>query len=97
MPAKNSTLSRTATPSARIVCLDSQRDLCRQAEEIFGTDDQILVAFEKNLEKVLDLVEHEVCDVLLASSSMVRNGRMDWLEFVEVLTAKSPWTQVIFN
>jgi DNA-binding NtrC family response regulator len=96
MPAKNSTLSRTATPSARIVCLDSQRDLCRQAEEIFGTDDQILVAFEKNLEKVLDLVEHEVCDVLLASSSMVRNGRMDWLEFVEVLTAKSPWTQVIF-
>jgi DNA-binding NtrC family response regulator len=27
---------------------------------------------------------------------MVRDGRMDWLEFVEVLTAKSPWTQIIF-
>jgi DNA-binding NtrC family response regulator len=88
--------SRTGTPKARIVCLDSQRDLCRQAEEIFGAEHQVLVVFEKSLERVLDLVEHEVCDVLLASSSVVRDGRMDWLEFVEVLTAKSPWTQIIF-
>ena len=85
-----------AGTTARIVCLDSQRHLCRQAEEIFGTDDKLSVVFEKSLEKVLDLVEHEICDVLLASSAMVHNGRMEWLEFVEVLTAKSPWTQVIF-
>jgi len=96
MPAKTQKRSKTATPSVRIVCLDSQITLCRQAEEIFGSDEKIVVAFEKSLEKVLELVEHEVCDILLASSSMVRDGRMDWLEFVEVLTAKSPWTQIIF-
>jgi DNA-binding NtrC family response regulator len=54
------------------------------------------VVFEKSLEKALDLVEHDVCDVLLVSSSMVRDGRSDWLEFLQFLTAKSPWTQVIF-
>ncbi len=96
MPAKTQRRSKTATPCIRIVCLDSQINLCRQAEEIFGPDEKIVVAFEKSLEKVLELVEHEVCDILLASSSMVRDGRMDWLEFVEVLTAKSPWTQIIF-
>jgi len=96
MPVRVSKHRKITTPDVRIVCLDSQISLCRQAEDIFGPDDNVVVAFEKSLEKVLELVEHEVCDILLASSSMVRCGRMDWLEFVEVLTAKSPWTQIIF-
>ena len=87
---------KTEIPFARIVCLDSQRDLCRQTEDIFSCDRKLEIAFEKSLEKVLDLVEHVICDVLLASSSVVRDGRMDWLEFVEAMTAKSPRTQIIF-
>jgi DNA-binding NtrC family response regulator len=96
MTDNDCTRARNQTFTARIVCLDGQRDICRQTEEIFGNDDKLDIVFEKSLEKVLDLVEHEICDVLLASSSMVREGRMDWLEFLEVMTAKSPWTQIIF-
>ena len=83
-------------PTVQIVCLDRQKGLFRQAEEIFRGDKKVRVIFEKSLEKVLELVESDVCDVLLASSAMVRDGRSVWREFVEVLTAKSPWTQVLF-
>ncbi|WP_054030278.1 sigma-54 dependent transcriptional regulator [Desulfatitalea tepidiphila] len=96
MPEDTSKSPQSAKPTVRIICLDSQRDLCRQTKAIFGADDNVVVSFEKSFEKVLDLVEHEVCDVMLATSTLVRDGRMDWLEYVEMLTAKSPWTQVIF-
>ena len=96
MPANNSKRPKAGSPTIRIVCLDRHKELCRQAEDIFASDDGVKVVFERSLEKALDLVEHDVCDLLLVSSSMVRDGRTDWLEFLEVLTAKSPWTQVIF-
>lgn len=88
--------SRNEVPPIRIVCLDSRSGLCRQVEGIYAGQRKVAVAFEMRLEKVLDRVEQEVCDVLLASSAAVRDGRMDWLEFVELLTAKSPWTQILF-
>ena len=96
MPTHNTKPPKATAAPIRIVCLDSQRMLCRQVEEIFARDGQVVVAYEKSLEKVLDRVELEVCDILLASSAGVRDGRMDWLDFVELLSAKSPWTQIIF-
>jgi DNA-binding NtrC family response regulator len=55
-----------------------------------------VVVYEKSMEKVLELAENEVCDVLLATSAIVRDGRSAWKEFIEVFGAKSPWTRVIF-
>jgi len=84
------------TSQTHIVCLDLQNDLFSQTKSIFKDVRGVQVHYRKSLEKVLELVEDDVCDVLLASSAVVRDGRSDWKEFVEVLTAKSPWTQVIF-
>ena len=96
MTADSSKQRNTGPQVERIVCLDRRRKLFRQAEEIFRPDPKVRVHFEKSAEHVLDLVENDGCDVLLVSSTMVRESPSDWKEFVEVLTAKSPWTQVIF-
>lgn len=96
MSSKKPGQSKTGSPKVRIVCLDRQKEVFHQAGEIFRAATGIRVISEKSMEKVLDLVEKDICDVLLASSAVVRGGRSDWREFVEVLTAKSPWTQVIF-
>lgn len=96
MTLKRPARAATGTPAVRIVCLDREKDLFRQTTEIFRSRKTVRVAFENGLERVLDRVENDVCDVLLASSAMVRDGQAVWREFVEVLTAKSPWTQVIF-
>ena len=87
---------KNGRPVRQVVCLDRQQNLFRQTQDVFRSEKQVRVISEKSLGRVLDLVENDVCDVLLASSAMVRDGRSNWREFVEVLTAKSPWTQVIF-
>jgi len=84
------------TATARIVCLDRSTGLFRQAQELFRNDKSVVVVYEKSMEKVLELAENEVCDVLLATSAIVRDGRSAWKEFIEVFGAKSPWTRVIF-
>ncbi|RLB98260.1 MAG: sigma-54-dependent Fis family transcriptional regulator, partial [Deltaproteobacteria bacterium] len=84
------------TAAARIVCLDRSTNLFRQTEELFRNDNRVTVVYEKSMEKVLEVAEDDVCDVLLASSAIVRDGRSAWKEFIEVLGAKSPWTRVIF-
>ena len=84
------------TAAARIVCLDRSKDLFRQTKALFRDEDRVTVVYEKSMEKVLELAESEVCDVLLATSAIVRDGRSAWKEFIEVFGAKSPWTRVIF-
>ena len=96
MALKSQGSAKNGRPVRQVVCLDRQQNLFRQTQDVFRSEKQVRVISEKSLGRVLDLVENDVCDVLLASSAMVRDGRSNWREFVEVLTAKSPWTQVIF-
>jgi len=96
MAAKRPAGPHTRPPAVRIVCLDRQKELFRQTAAIFRSRKDVRVEFESSLERVLDRVEEDVCDVLIASSAIVRGGRAVWPEFVEALTAKSPWSQVIF-
>ena len=93
----NTNLNKEAKrPLVQVVCLDRHKNVYQQAVDVFRAEPGFKVIFEKSMERVLDLVENDVCDVLLATSAMVREGHSNWREFIEVLNAKSPWTQVIF-
>lgn len=95
MPRKNQNQAEGDSQAARIVCLDLNQDLYRQVKSLFGERRRYHVVYEKVLAKVVELVEDDFCDVLLVSSAVVRERTGYWREFVEILTAKSPWTQVI--
>ena len=96
MDSNDFSLTAAGAGAVHIACLDPTRNLFRQTKEIFRKNKQVRIISEKRLEKILELVEDDVCEVLLISSAAVRGEHSEWLEFVEILNAKSPWTQVIF-
>lgn len=96
MHANSSKRAGDKSELIKIVCLDRKPDLFNQVDQVFRRDNKIKVLYEKSMEKVLELVEDYICDVLLVAGAAIREGNARWWEFIEVLTAKSPWTQVIF-
>ena len=59
-------------------------------------DRQADITWEPTLDRVLGRFEEETFDVVLITSIAFRDGDIDGVEVVEVLSAKSPRTQVIF-
>ena len=55
-----------------------------------------MVVFEPSIDRVLERFERDSFDVLVISSAAFKAGRIDGIELVEVISAKSPSTQILF-
>jgi len=79
----------------RVICVSRGAELPRRIESVLG-DGRARVAFEPSMDRVLARFEEQPFDVLIISSAAFKAGRIDGGELIEVVTAKSPRTQILF-
>jgi len=79
----------------RIICVTKTSELRERLRRLFPTDAS-QVDYEPNLDRVLERFEETVYDILLISSVAVREGEIDGVEMLDVVSARSPGTQVLF-
>ncbi len=78
-----------------LLCVDPGRDIFRQLKEVFPSDNPG-VLLEPNIGRVLERFEKETFDVLVLSSAALRSNKGVGIELLEVVSAKSPATQILF-
>ncbi|MCG8566541.1 MAG: sigma-54 dependent transcriptional regulator [Desulfobacterales bacterium] len=78
----------------KIICVDKGKLLADQVKAIFG-EDEVTIAYEKNLDAVVDRFERDRFDLMLFSGAMARNHQTDALDILELIIAKCPQTQVL--
>ena len=78
----------------RIICVSKGAELPRRIQAVVGP--KARVVFEPDMDRVLERFEREAFDILVLSSAVFRAGRIDGAELIEVVTAKSPRTQILF-
>ena len=78
-----------------ILCVDQG---CRLASQVAGLfpDKSVRVTLEKNIDRALELFEQSFVDVLILTSAVDSGDKMDGMELLEVITEKSPGTQILF-
>lgn len=79
----------------RIIAVDRGRELAAQVKSLFA-EDRIRLSFARTLDDVVDRFEQEVFDLMLFSASMIGGRQEDALEILELITARSPQTQILF-
>jgi DNA-binding NtrC family response regulator len=79
----------------RIMVVEKDSTLAHRISDLFP-DDNMLVHREPTMDRVLERFESEVYEVLVITSSASKAGRSDGIELLEVISAKSPITQVLF-
>lgn len=79
----------------KIICVDAGRELALQVRRIYS-ESQLYLAYERNIEDVVDRFEHESFDMMLFSSSVTHQHPSSALEILEIITAKCPETQILF-
>jgi len=75
--------------------VERRRDLSDRIAGFFS-DCKVVVHREPTMDRVLERFESDVYEVLVVTSSAFRAGRSDGVELIEVISAKSPITQVLF-
>ncbi len=78
----------------RIICVDNGKLLADQVKTIFD-EDEIAIAYERNLEAVVDRFERDRFDLMLFSGAVARDQQADALDVLELISAKCPQTQVL--
>ena len=78
-----------------IICVDRNPELARRLPGIIPGR-SIRVTLEKNLDKVVECFEQEAFDVLILSSAVQSDQEKDTIELLEVISDKSPATQILF-
>jgi len=80
----------------KIICATKTNELRSRILQLFPNRDQTQVDLEPNLDRVLERFEKTSYDVLLITSVAVRAGEIDGIELLDVITARSPETQILF-
>jgi len=80
---------------ARIIAVDRQRDIVDRLERLIA-DAGVRVEWVSDIDLVTDRFEEGSYDVLLITSSAFRSGSMDGIELLEVISRRSPSTQIVF-
>jgi DNA-binding NtrC family response regulator len=83
------------TEPTKIICVTRGTEIGDRIRSILGDRDVNLV-HEKTLDRVLERFESETFDILVISSAAFRAGKIDGIELVEIISAKSPTTQILF-
>jgi len=79
----------------RIICVEREAGLSRLLKGLFAEQD-VEVLRESNIDRVLERFEGQTFDVLVITAAAVEAGEIDGIELLEVISAKSPSTQIIF-
>lgn len=77
-----------------IICVDRDSSIESRLKYIFA-DKDIFVLRESSIDRVLERFEHQTFDVLIITSATAKSGKLDGIELLEVISAKSPATQII--
>jgi len=78
-----------------ILCVDPGREIFHQLQQVFPADTH-KVGLELNIGRVLERFEREGFAVLVISSAALRSNQGVGIELLEVVSAKSPGTQILF-
>ncbi len=78
-----------------IACVDRSPQICSRIRSIFA-DLQVHLVFENNLDRILERFEQRHFDVLILSSDALKSGEAEAMEGLEIISAKSPGTQILF-
>lgn len=78
-----------------IICATRGPELPNRIKNLFN-ENQTSVIFEPSLDKVLERFETANFDILIISSASSRTGTIDGIDLIEVITEKSPATQILF-
>ncbi|MBN1557837.1 MAG: sigma-54-dependent Fis family transcriptional regulator [Lentisphaerae bacterium] len=79
----------------RIICVSRGPELPQRIKAVLRPR-RPDVTFEPDMDRVLERFEEEQFDILVMSSAAVKGGRIDGVDLIEVITAKSPRTQILF-
>ena len=79
----------------KIICVSRGAEIPDRIKNILGSE-EVDIMREASLDRVLERFEFETFDILVISSAAFKAGRIDGIELVEVVTAKSPTTQILF-
>lgn len=79
----------------RIIAVDTSTDLAGRLKGLFD-EKKVDVHRESSIDRVLKKFEAKSYDVLIVTSAAFKAGKMDGMELLEVIAAKSPVTQVLF-
>ena len=82
-----------ASESIRILAVSQRTDIVRRLRTLFGEE---TVVWEHRIDRVLDLFESRVYDILLITDAIVKDGTVESIEVLDILAAKCPQTQVLF-
>ena len=78
-----------------IICVDEDPELARRLPGMF-LERPVRVTLQKSIDKVVECFEQEVFDVLIFSSAVHTSGDRDTIVLLELISAKSPATQILF-
>ena len=78
-----------------IICVAKTPDLTRRLPGMFPGH-RVKVNLQKSIDKVVECFEQEAYDVLILSSAAHASGDKDAIDLLELITAKSPATQILF-
>lgn len=78
-----------------LLCVDPGREIFRQLKDVLPADNPV-VQLEPNIGRVLERFEQQTFDVLVLSSAALRSNHGVGIELLEVVSAKSPATQILF-
>ena len=78
-----------------VIVVSDHRKYASRIERLFETPSATVV-WEPNLDRVLARSETNTFDVLLVTSVALKAGDLDGMEVLEIISAKSPITQVLF-
>ncbi len=79
----------------RIIAVDTTAALAGRLRVLFA-DKKVDVHRESSIDRVLERFESEQYDVLVVTSAAFREGEMDGMQLLEIITANSPMTQIVF-
>jgi DNA-binding NtrC family response regulator len=88
-------IKTTRDPLIKIICVDRGPDLYQQLVRIFSSL-HVQLFREPSIDRVLERFESDAFDVLILASSAASGGEITGIELLEIITEKSPATQILF-
>jgi len=98
-PVRNEALpedgSAVKSQTFAIIVVARDAEVARTIDRLFP-EGSVQVSRESSIDRVLERLESASYDVLLITSTAFKAGEIDGVELLEVISAKSPATQILF-
>lgn len=78
----------------RIIAVDKSTEIAQRLRGLFAQDD-VEVRSESSADRVLERFESESYDVLIITGAAFKDGEINGIELLEIITTNSPMTQIL--